>query len=229
MGNKNIWSALLQIYLDMKLLAFSFLKQKKKRKGPQERGWNTFWTSYCFPFIFLVTILWLISLTSFFCFLLNIPITHFTHLLYILWTSASILNLSRCLNHSCLENSRTVQPGRLPSMGSQRVGHNWVTDTHTHTNTHSVITTPGYTTIISDLITTTLPIRFPVLPSPIPIQWDGGDLCKIHDIMSVFGHPSDFLHYLQETSLTPHSHEFTLVWPAISLATHYSLTGLTVY
>ena len=27
----------------------------------------------------------------------------------------------------------TEEPGGLQSMGSQRVGHNWVTNTHTHT------------------------------------------------------------------------------------------------
>ena len=31
------------------------------------------------------------------------------------------------LQYSCLENPRTVEPGRLQSMGSQRVGHDWTT------------------------------------------------------------------------------------------------------
>ena len=31
------------------------------------------------------------------------------------------------LQYSCLENSWTEKPGRLQSMGSQRVGHDWVT------------------------------------------------------------------------------------------------------
>ena len=31
----------------------------------------------------------------------------------------------------------TEGPGELQSMGSQRVGHNWVTNTHTHTHTHT--------------------------------------------------------------------------------------------
>ena len=31
------------------------------------------------------------------------------------------------LQYSCPENPWTVEPGRLQSMGSQRVGHNWVT------------------------------------------------------------------------------------------------------
>ena len=30
----------------------------------------------------------------------------------------------------------TEEPGGLQSMGSQRVRHNWVTNTHTHTHTH---------------------------------------------------------------------------------------------
>ena len=32
---------------------------------------------------------------------------------------------------------RTEKPGGLQSMGSQRVGHNWATNTHTHTHTHT--------------------------------------------------------------------------------------------
>ena len=35
---------------------------------------------------------------------------------------------------------RTAKPGRLQSMGSQRVGHNWVTNTHTHTHTQEANT-----------------------------------------------------------------------------------------
>ena len=31
---------------------------------------------------------------------------------------------------------RTEEPGGRQSRGSQRVGHNWVTNTHTHTHTH---------------------------------------------------------------------------------------------
>ena len=31
----------------------------------------------------------------------------------------------------------TEDPGRLQSMGSQSVGHNWVTNIHTHTHTHT--------------------------------------------------------------------------------------------
>ena len=31
----------------------------------------------------------------------------------------------------------TEEPGRLPSMGSQRVGHDQVTNTHTNTHTHT--------------------------------------------------------------------------------------------
>ena len=33
--------------------------------------------------------------------------------------------------------SWTDEPGGLQSMGSQRVGHNSVTNTHTHTHTHT--------------------------------------------------------------------------------------------
>ena len=32
------------------------------------------------------------------------------------------------LQHSCLENPMDREPDRLPSMGSQRVGHDWATD-----------------------------------------------------------------------------------------------------
>ena len=38
------------------------------------------------------------------------------------------------LHYSCLENSRTEELGRLQSMGSQRVGHNEVTNTATATD-----------------------------------------------------------------------------------------------
>ena len=31
----------------------------------------------------------------------------------------------------------TEEPGGLPSMESQRVGHDWATNTHTHTHTHT--------------------------------------------------------------------------------------------
>ena len=41
------------------------------------------------------------------------------------------------LQYSCLENPMdTEEPGGLQSMGSQRVGHDWVTS-HTHTHTHT--------------------------------------------------------------------------------------------
>ena len=36
----------------------------------------------------------------------------------------------------------TEEPGRLQSMGSQSVRHNWTTNTHTHTHTHTPIYTP---------------------------------------------------------------------------------------
>jgi len=32
----------------------------------------------------------------------------------------------------------TEEPGRLQSLGSQRVRYNWATNTHTHTHTHTV-------------------------------------------------------------------------------------------
>ena len=32
---------------------------------------------------------------------------------------------------------QTEEPGRLQSMGSQRVGHDWASNTHTHTHTHT--------------------------------------------------------------------------------------------
>ena len=37
------------------------------------------------------------------------------------------------LQYACLENSMDREPSGLESMGSQRVGHDWVT-THTHTH-----------------------------------------------------------------------------------------------
>ena len=37
------------------------------------------------------------------------------------------------LQYSCLENPWTEEPGGLPSIGPQRVGHNWSAYTHTHT------------------------------------------------------------------------------------------------
>ena len=33
------------------------------------------------------------------------------------------------LQYSCLENPTTEEPGRLQSMGLQRIGHNWATNT----------------------------------------------------------------------------------------------------
>ena len=42
------------------------------------------------------------------------------------------------LQHSCLENPIDSGVGRLQSMGSQRVGHNWELK-HTHTHTHTDI------------------------------------------------------------------------------------------
>ena len=37
--------------------------------------------------------------------------------------------------YSCLGDPWTEEPGGLQSMGLQRVGHDWVTNTHTHTHT----------------------------------------------------------------------------------------------
>ena len=45
--------------------------------------------------------------------------------------------------HSSILASRipwTEEPGRLQSMGPQRVGHDWATNTHTHTHTHNLVT-----------------------------------------------------------------------------------------
>ena len=36
------------------------------------------------------------------------------------------------LQYSCLENTMDRKPGRLQSMGSQRIGHNWATNFHSH-------------------------------------------------------------------------------------------------
>ena len=38
------------------------------------------------------------------------------------------------LQYSCLENSMEEEPGRVQSMGSQRVGYNWATNTFTFWN-----------------------------------------------------------------------------------------------
>ena len=50
------------------------------------------------------------------------------------------------LQYSCLENPMdTEEPGGLQSMGSQRVGHDWVTShTHTHTHTHTRVIIPSF-------------------------------------------------------------------------------------
>ena len=50
------------------------------------------------------------------------------------------------LQDSCLENPMDREPGRLQSMGSQRVRHDWVAERarariHTHTHTHIQRTT----------------------------------------------------------------------------------------
>ena len=37
----------------------------------------------------------------------------------------------------------TEEPGRLEFMGSQRVGHDYVTNTHTHTHTHTQFILPN--------------------------------------------------------------------------------------
>ena len=41
------------------------------------------------------------------------------------------------LQCSCLENPMEEEPGGLQSMGSQRIGHNWESQTHMHTHTHT--------------------------------------------------------------------------------------------
>ena len=41
------------------------------------------------------------------------------------------------LQYSCLENPMEEEPGGLQSMGSQRIGHNWESQTHMHTHTHT--------------------------------------------------------------------------------------------
>ena len=41
------------------------------------------------------------------------------------------------LQYSCLENSMDRGAWRATVHGSQRVGHDLVTNTHTHTNTHT--------------------------------------------------------------------------------------------
>ena len=41
------------------------------------------------------------------------------------------------LHYSCLENSMDRGACWAKSMGSQRVGHYWVINTHTHTHTHT--------------------------------------------------------------------------------------------
>ena len=38
----------------------------------------------------------------------------------------------------------TEEPGRLQSMGSQRVWHDWATNTHTQTNIHSPLKSTGW-------------------------------------------------------------------------------------
>ena len=43
--------------------------------------------------------------------------------------------------YSCLENP--MEPGGLQFMGWQRVGHDWVANTHTHTHTHTYCIMPS--------------------------------------------------------------------------------------
>ena len=47
------------------------------------------------------------------------------------------------LQYSCLENSVEKEPGRLLSMESHRVGHDWLTNTHIHTHTHTLVYISG--------------------------------------------------------------------------------------
>ena len=46
--------------------------------------------------------------------------------------------------YSCLETPRTEEPGKLLSVGWQRVGHNWAANTHTHTHTHGSMGLPWW-------------------------------------------------------------------------------------
>ena len=53
-------------------------------------------------------------------------------------SSATQSCLKKMATHSSILAWRipwTKEPGGLQSMGSQRVGHNWATNTHTHTHT----------------------------------------------------------------------------------------------
>ena len=47
-----------------------------------------------------------------------------------------VLLVSETLQYSCLKNPRMEEPGRLQSMGSRRVGHNWVTSLSLFTFMH---------------------------------------------------------------------------------------------
>ena len=54
--------------------------------------------------------------------------------------------------HSCILAWRipwTEEPGRLQSMESQRVGHNWETNTHTHTHMYFTLYTLNFTCYVS--------------------------------------------------------------------------------
>ena len=48
------------------------------------------------------------------------------------------------LQYSCLEIPMDWGTWQVRSMGSQRVGHDWVTNTHTHTHTHTKAHTQRY-------------------------------------------------------------------------------------
>ena len=60
----------------------------------------------------------------------------------------------------------TEGPGRLQSMGSQRVEHNWVTE-HAHTHTHM-----NKACYFIEIFCSSPLSFFPILPFPSPlIQW----------------------------------------------------------
>ena len=60
------------------------------------------------------------------------------------------------LQYSCLENPMDRGPWWAASIGSQRVGHYWVTHTHTHTQ-------PCFRCLIMDPITSSLSFTLPLL------------------------------------------------------------------
>ena len=93
----------------------------------------------------------------------------------------------------------TEESGRLQSMGSQRVGHNWATNTHTtHTHTHiyTYIHTLYGTSRVAQLVKNCLQYRRPGFDPwvgkipwrrerlPTPVFWPG----EFHGLYSARGH-----------------------------------------